>query len=428
MTTPPNQIANPRANPHAHATANDPAPKNNAIVGEKLSHLPQDTAIMILGHGSRSPSAISEFSNMVAQLKKRYAPTAVEYGFLEFATPIIRDGLDKLRAGGAKRVLAVPSLLFAAGHAKNDMPSVINKYQQDNPDVVINYGRELAIDPRLLKAASESILSALPSFSSVEEQKQYMADSLLVVVGRGTSDPDANSNISKVMRFLWEGLGFGWGEVAYSGVTFPLVAPALDKIAGLQYRRIVVFPYFLFSGILVDRIYEAVDEAQEKFPAIKFFKAPYLNDNPRVLDTITSRINEIVDGMGLMNCQLCKYRQQVLGFEEEVGLKQESHHHHVEGIGVTQPEQHDHGNDQHEHHEHGHEHHAHEHHDHEHHGHEHHDHEHHGHEHHNHEHHGHEHGHHHGPGGGHHPYPFADHPLGPKTLTQKPQKKIDAKK
>ena len=35
-----------------------------------------------------------------------------------------------------------------------------------------------------------------------------------------------------------------------------------------------------------------------------------------------------------MNCALCKYREQVLGFEAEVGLPQESHHHHVEGIGT----------------------------------------------------------------------------------------------
>ncbi|MGI9461726.1 MAG: sirohydrochlorin chelatase [Alphaproteobacteria bacterium] len=335
----------------------------------QLTTLPKNSAIMILGHGSRSPSAIAEFSNMITQLQKRYSPILVEYGFLEFATPIIRDGLDKLRHQGASHILSVPALLFAAGHAKNDMPSVINQYQTDHPTITITYGRELSIDHRLLKAASESILSVLPKFLSHDEQKKYMAESLLLVVGRGTSDPDANSNMAKVMRFLWEGLGFGWGEVAYSGVTFPLVAPALDKIANLPYRRIIVFPYFLFSGILVDRIYQAVDAAEKKYKTIEFFKAPYLNDHPQVLDTITSRINEIVDGMGLMNCQLCKYRQQVLGFEDEVGLKQESHHHHVEGIG-------------------------------------------------NHHHHNHHHHH-----TGHHPYPFSDHPLGPKTLPSTTEKK-----
>jgi sirohydrochlorin cobaltochelatase len=159
-------------------------------------------------------------------------------------------------------------------------------------------------------------------------------ETLLVVVGRGASDPDANSNVAKVARMLWEGFGFGWAETAYSGVTFPLVEPALEKAARLGFRRIVVFPYFLFTGILVQRIYDATDTVATRHPSIEFVKAPYLNDHPLVLDTFADRIREILDGENRMNCQLCKYREQILGFEAEVGLPQESHHHHVEGIGT----------------------------------------------------------------------------------------------
>ncbi|MCG8427226.1 MAG: methyltransferase domain-containing protein, partial [Chromatiales bacterium] len=36
-----------------------------------------------------------------------------------------------------------------------------------------------------------------------------------------------------------------------------------------------------------------------------------------------------------MNCSLCKYRAQVLGFEQDVGRAQESHHHHVEGLAES---------------------------------------------------------------------------------------------
>ena len=147
---------------------------------------------------------------------------------------------------------------------------------------------------------------------------------MLLVVGRGASDPDANSNVAKVMRMLWEGMGFGWGEVAYSGVTFPLVAPALDHAAKLGYRRIVVFPYFLFTGVLVKRIYDAADEAQLKYPNIEILHAPYLDDHPLVIDTFLDRIREMLVGQNLMNCAMCKYREQVLGFEAEVGLPQES--------------------------------------------------------------------------------------------------------
>ena len=51
-----------------------------------------------------------------------------------------------------------------------------------------------------------------------------------------------------------EGIGLGWGETVFSGVTFPLVAPGLKNVARLGYKNIIIFPYFLFSGVLVTRI------------------------------------------------------------------------------------------------------------------------------------------------------------------------------
>ena len=105
----------------------------------------------------------------------------------------------------------------------------------------------------------------------------------------------------------------------------------MQHAARLGYRRIVVFPYFLFTGVLVKRIYDHTDKVAARHPGIEFLKAGYLNDHPMVLDAFTDRVNEILDGENNMNCKLCKYRDQILGFEAEVGLAQESHHHHVEG-------------------------------------------------------------------------------------------------
>ncbi len=340
-----------------------------------MSALPADTGIMICGHGSRSQAAVDEFGQLSERLRERFPDVPVDYGYLEFATPIIRDGLEALKAKGVKKVLAVPGMLFAAGHAKNDIPSVLNTCAAQL-DMEIVYGRELAVDLKMLKAAGDRVTEALEKAGGDVPREE----TLLVVVGRGASDPDANSNVAKVARMLWEGMGFGWCEVAYSGVTFPLVEPALEHATRLGYRRIVVFPYFLFTGILIDRIYSYTDAVAARYPDIEFIKAGYLNDHPQVIDTFVDRVHEIVDGRNLMNCQMCKYRAQVLGFEDEVGLPQESHHHHVEGIGTGAG--HDHGHS----HDHAHDHdHA----------------------------HGHDHAHadHH-----HHPYPHADHPLGPKSM------------
>ncbi|MBB3951747.1 sirohydrochlorin chelatase [Aureimonas jatrophae] len=377
-------------------------------------------ALMMCGHGSRDRGAVEEFRGLAEKMAQRLPDWRVDYGYLEFATPIIRDGLDRLKADGASRILALPGMLFAAGHAKNDIPSVLNTYAAAN-GVEIAYGRELGIDPKMIRAAGTRIREALRRDGWRDGEPLH--DTMLVVVGRGASDPDANSNVAKVMRMLWEGLGFGWGETCYSGVTFPLVEPGLAHVSRLGYRRIVVFPYFLFTGILVDRIYAGVDKVAAEHPEIRFLKAGYLGAHDLVVETFVDRLAEIDAGTNTMNCQMCKYREQVLGFEAEVGLPQESHHHHVEGIGTgpaagAHDHSHNHAHD-HGHHHHGHDH-AHGHgHDHAHgdHGHAHHA---HGHDHpHSHDHghdHAHGHSHSHGHGHTHHPYPHADHPLGPRSM------------
>ena len=208
-------------------------------------------------------------------------------------------------------------------------------------------------------------------------------ETMLVVVGRGASDPDANSNVAKVMRMLWEGFGFGWGETAYSGVTFPLVEPALEHAAKLGYRRIVVFPYFLFTGVLVQRIYDYTDAVAARHPEIEFVKAPYLNDHPMVLETFMERIDEIHDrreqhelpalqvprtGAGLRG------RGRAAAGKPPPPRRRHRHRRRAWCSTIMITIMHDHG-------------------------------------------HGHDHGHSHDDHGDHHhPYPHADHPLGPKTM------------
>jgi len=308
------------------------------------------SAVMVCGHGSRDPDAIVEFERVAAGLKAMLPTVDIETGYLEFALPVIRDGLEKLASRGARRILALPGMLFAASHVKNDLPSEINSFAALNPGIELRFGRDLSIEPKLLKVAAARIAEA----EGDARHPVARAETLLLVVGRGTSDPDANSNIAKITRMLWEGMGFGWAETAFSGVAHPLVEPGLRRAAMLGFRHIVVFPYFLFTGVLVKRIYAALDRVAADHPEIEFLKAGYLGDHPLVLDCFADRIAEMADGEPAMNCRLCKYREQIIGYETAVGAPQQGHHHHVRGIGTEA----DHGDHHHHHdghlHHHGH--------------------------------------------------------------------------
>src|SRR6266542_1831160 len=276
-----------------------------------------ETAVLLCGHGSRDPDAIVEFEMAAAALRPRLQHNFAT-GYLEFARPTIQEGLGGLMARGARHILAVPGMLFAASHVKNDLPWEMNSFMAENPGIEVRLGRDLAIDPKLLTAAAERIAAAAP---------HERADTVLVVVGRGTNDPDANSNIAKITRMLWEGMGFGWAETAFSGVAHPRVDAALDRAARLGFRRIVVFPYFLFTGVLVKRIYAQTDIVAARFPEIEFVKALYLRDHPEVINAFAERIAEFDGGDPSMNCQLCKYRTRIVGYEGDIGLPQQAHHH-----------------------------------------------------------------------------------------------------
>src|SRR5690242_836843 len=275
-----------------------------------------DPAVLLCGHGSRDPDAIGEFEIAAAALRRRLASPDFATGYLEFARPTIQEGLGDLVARGASRILAVPGMLFAASHVKNDLPWEMNSFMAENSGIEVKLVRDLAIDPKLLAAAADRIASVVAAGRE---------DSVLVVVGRGTNDPDANSNIAKIARMLWEGMGFGWAEAAFSGVADPRVDAALDRAARLGFRRIVVFPYFLFTGILVKRIYAQADAAATCFPDISFVKAGYLRDHQQVIDAFADRVSEFAAGEPKMNCQLCKYRTRIVGYEEALGTPQQGH-------------------------------------------------------------------------------------------------------
>jgi precorrin-8X/cobalt-precorrin-8 methylmutase len=141
-------------------------------------------------------------------------------------------------------------------------------------------------------------------------------------VGRGTSDPDANAEIAKLTRMLQEGMGFAASFVCYAGTAKPSVADGLRQALRLGHKRLIVLPYLLFDGVLVKRIYAAAGAAEKRAPSVEILKAEYLGVHSDVADVFLERAKEGIEGRAHMNCSLCKYRVEIVGFEAQVGIAQ----------------------------------------------------------------------------------------------------------
>jgi sirohydrochlorin ferrochelatase len=281
-------------------------------------------ALLIAAHGSRDESGVGELHALAEGWQRLRPDRPQAAGFLEFARPTIGEAIDGLVARGARRVVVVPAMLAAAGHVKNDVPSEVAEARQRHPGVAFPMARPLEIHPALLELCHARYREALAGRSEIAAER-----TLLLVIGRGTSDPDANATIARVARFLWESHGVGWATVAYSGLARPGVDEALTVCRRMGFDRIVVQPYFLFDGVLLKRIRDEADRHARTDAAIDFVTTPHLGPHPLLIRALEDRAHEAVHGSPNMNCELCKYRVRLIGREADLGAPQEGHHHHV---------------------------------------------------------------------------------------------------
>jgi len=276
-------------------------------------------ALLIVGHGSRDPRGAREFHDLVGLVRRRNPSITVEGGFIELSRPPISECVDRLAESGALNVAAVPLMLLAAGHAKDDIPATLVREKTDHPKMSFSYGRALGIRPELLELMDERISAAVR-----EEEKEETA---VLVVGRGSSDPDANSDLYKIARLFYEGRPYPVVESAYVSMTPPDVADGLDRCFKLGAKRVVVFSYFLFTGVLEERIREQSETFAAANPGVEVRYAGYFGPDEKIADLVVERYTEAVEGDIRMNCDVCVHRVALPGFVEKVGAPATPHYH-----------------------------------------------------------------------------------------------------
>jgi sirohydrochlorin ferrochelatase len=284
-------------------------------------------ALLIAAHGSRDEAGTAELWELAAAWQRLRPDRLQATGFLEFARPTIGEAIDDLAGRGARRIVVVPAMLMAAGHVKNDVPSEIHEGRLRHPDVSFHMARPLDLHPALLELCHVRYREALAVRPDVPP-----GQTLLLLVGRGTSDPDANANIARISRFLWESYGVGWASVAYAGLAVPSVDDALVVCRRMGYARIVVQPYLLFDGVLLKRIGEVTTWHAAADPGVEIVTTSHLRVHPLLLQTLEDRAHETLHGSPHMNCDLCKYRVRLIGREADLGAPQSGHHHHVRAV------------------------------------------------------------------------------------------------
>jgi sirohydrochlorin ferrochelatase/(2Fe-2S) ferredoxin len=268
------------------------------------------TALLMVGHGSRQPEANRAFEELVAEYRRHRPELLVAHGYIELADPPLAAALCDL-ALAAPRVVVFPLLLFAAGHVKNDVPLAVAAARREHPEVDFVAARPLGVHPALIEL---TLQRARQATGGENEEKQTA-----IVVGRGSSDPDANADFFKVVRLFEESARFQRVLPCFIGVTRPGFDQTLEWAARGRPERLLVVPYFLFAGRLVCQLQERLAAFAARYPWIKTAIAPPLASDPKLLAVVDDRLREALEGHAPLPCDTCQYRVPLAGLQEQVG-------------------------------------------------------------------------------------------------------------
>ncbi len=283
--------------------------------------------LVLIGHGSQHPKTTGEFHQFAQSLALRLG-IHVQPCFLEFNDPPIAEAIRQCVQMGLTQITVLPLFLSAGMHQKNDVPNIINWARQQWPHVRFQYCAPIGVQYHTLSAMSDRLSAATDPNEQIAAEKTAVA-----VVGYGTRDPDANAEVARLARLLYEGRDFGWVEPAYYLLTKPDVKTVIQRFAKLGAQRVIVLPYLIFTGHVYERMVKQATQAAAD-AGLQITIAPYLFPHPALLEAVAERFDEAVNGKANMTCDLCKYRRKMAGQENEFGLAQSATHGHAS----TQPQ------------------------------------------------------------------------------------------
>lgn len=238
------------------------------------------TVTLLIGHGSRHPAGNAEFFAFAERLQQRHSHPVVPC-FLSFHQVSVADGINQAVALGARRIIATPVILLAAGHVKRDIPQKLAEARLRHPQVAIDYAECIGICDQTISLLTERVAETCPN---------PQPNTAVLVLGRGSSDPDANANLTRIAQLFKKKSGYDRVRHGFIAVSPPNLPTAVAQLVERGAGQVIIAPYLLFAGVLMERIHETVDDCRKDFPHTTFAIAQHLGLHDLLLDVVTERI------------------------------------------------------------------------------------------------------------------------------------------
>ncbi|WP_330631835.1 CbiX/SirB N-terminal domain-containing protein [Halocatena halophila] len=304
-----------------------------------MTRTASDEAIVLVGHGSRRERSNEQVRALAAEFEAQVR-VPVDVAFLELASPSIGDAIDGL-APSVSTVTVLPLSLFGASHVKADLPLAVNQARDRHPELQLEMGGPIGVHPAVVTILDERV-RATERKLGVDRDTDHLA---VILCARGSSDPDANGDATKVARLLYEGRPFERVKTAFIGITEPTLTEGLHTIAKHRPDAVVVVPYMLGDGVLTQRIRDRATSFDGEYPSLSVGSAEPIGTDERLFDVLADRREQARANAVDLSCDTCKYKVDLDGFTGELGGAQATFRavaHQIEHADRSKPHRHAH--------------------------------------------------------------------------------------
>ncbi|WP_345684008.1 sirohydrochlorin chelatase [Novipirellula caenicola] len=241
--------------------------------------------VLLVGHGTRDEVGTQQFFELAGKLQTQLPAMLVQPSLLEFQQPTIPVAWNRLVSQGVTEIRVAPLLLFAAGHAKQDIPDLVRKCQAATPHVSFTHTRPISRQAALVDLVCSHLRASRRQFTHPDDEITLM------MVGRGSHDPCAQADMRVLSEVVSHRLGIKNPSTSFYAMAQPPFAETLDHLARRS-RQILIHPHLLFDGRLFQAIQAIVTQAQAKYPDVEIRLSSYLGPHESVAQSIAARITE----------------------------------------------------------------------------------------------------------------------------------------
>ncbi len=281
--------------------------------------------ILLVGHGSRDTNGNREIEIFTQRWREQQPGRRIDLCFIEFADVLLDEGLARA-AKNASRVVVVPLILNAAGHVKMEIPEHIEHAREHFPHCEFIYTPHLGACDDILAIMKRRLNTGMSALDMPDPSTTGV-----VLLGRGASDRQANGEVAKMARWLQEGGRHELVDIAFTGITYPRLERVVQRQVQLGMMQVIVLPYYLFTGTLIERIKRQVRHLQQQYPHVRITAGEHFGFEPEILNLIQRNIDAALAGepQAQMPCDGCKFREIAhdLGHGHDHGHTNEHHNH-----------------------------------------------------------------------------------------------------